>query len=344
MVAPRLFDAHLDLAYLAENGRDLSRDRGECGGPHPPAAVTFPALRAGGVRACLATIFTEAGGDDAVAYPPGDGELAHAAGLRQLRRYERWGGEGGAGGAGLVRGLHSTGDGALRVGILMECADPIRTAGEVEWWAGRGVIAVGMAWARGSRYATGNAPESGESGVGLTDAGRDLVREMDRRGVAHDVSHLSDRALEDLLSLTGGRVMASHSNCRALLGGGGDPRLLPRHLSDEMIREIARRGGVIGLNLYARFLRAGLSETERPTLDDAVAHVERVCELVGHRRAVGLGSDLDGGFSAERLPVGIDSAADLPRLLGALAERGWPPDDVAGFAWGNWARFWGLEG
>src|ERR1041384_3832886 len=128
---PPLFDAHLDLAYLGENGRDMSRAVGECGGPHPPAAVTFPELKAGGVGACLGTIFTEAGGTDAVGDPGGDAEGGPAGGGRQLERYRRWEQEG------LVRlapngaALGTVGDGPVRVGILMECADPIRTPEEV---------------------------------------------------------------------------------------------------------------------------------------------------------------------------------------------------------------------
>src|SRR5690242_15012540 len=84
------FDAHLDLAALAENGRDMTRGLADCGGPWLPASVTFPTLMEGGVAACLGTIFTEADGDDAVRYAAGDAEGAHAAGVRQLGWYHRW--------------------------------------------------------------------------------------------------------------------------------------------------------------------------------------------------------------------------------------------------------------
>jgi membrane dipeptidase len=292
------------------------------------------------VSACLGTIFTEAGGDDAVAYPVGDAEAAHGAGLRQLERYRAWHR---AGVIDLVRSprdLARADPGLLQVGILMECADPIRTPDELPWWSAAGVVAVGMAWARGSRYATGNSPDSFESGVGLTDLGRELARRIDDAGVVHDASHLSDRALDELLSLSRGRVIASHSNCRSLLQGGADQRLPYRHLTDDQIREIGRRGGIIGLVIYDRFIRADLKEGDRPTLDEAIDHLEHVCTVLGHRRAVGLGSDLDGGFSAARLPLGIDSARDLPRLTEALAARGWPDADIRSFASGNWLRFW----
>ncbi len=343
------FDAHLDLAYLAVNGRDMAAPLDPAAQPHPPASVTLPALAAGNVRACLGTIFTESGGSDASGYPAGDAEAAHAAGLRQLECYQQWAA------SGLVRlsdrraghsaplPLRSTlplchsATLPLSLGILIECADPIRTPDELDWWAERSVVAIGLAWARGSRYAGGNSAPS--SDTGLTDLGRALVRRMDELEIVHDVSHLSDRALADLLSSTDRPVIASHSNCRALMGDDNQ-----RHLTDDAIREIARRGGVIGLNLFSAFLRPGITPQKpaRAALADAVRHVDHICELVGDREHVGLGSDMDGGFGASILPEGIDSPSDLHRLAEAFSAAGWPDEDIARFGWGNWVRFWGI--
>lgn len=224
----------------------------------------------------------------------------------------------------------------LHLGVLVENADPIRTSDDLPWWVERGVCAIGLAWARPSRYAMGNATDIDER-TGLTDLGRAMVRAMDAQGVVHDVSHLSDRAMDELLELTDRPVIASHSNCRELLN---DP-YNQRHLRDESIREIARRGGVIGLNLCRNFIAPQpYTKTDpRPTVGQAVAHIEHVCELAGHRRAVGLGSDMDGGLTASDLPEGIDRPSDLARLSEALAERGWSPDEVAGFEHANFARF-----
>jgi membrane dipeptidase len=334
------FDAHLDLACLAENGRDMTRAPQDSGGPWQPASATFPSLRDGLVRAFLGTIFTEADGDDAVAYPARDAEAAHHAGLRQLRRYQQWHKD----------GYIDLGDPILSSPlvlsprpptclILMECADPIRTPEEVRWWAAQGVIAIGMVWARGSRYAAGNSEPSCSSPHGLTDLGRALVREMDALGIVHDASHLSDRALHELFELTTRPIVATHSNARALLSLPAKPGS-QRHLTDETIREITRRGGVIGLNLCANFIRPGLNRGDRPTIDEAIAHVEHICDIAGHRRAVGLGSDLDGGFSALHLPQGIDLPRDFQKLADALAQRNWNDDDIHRFAWSNWADFW----
>jgi membrane dipeptidase len=330
------FDAHLDLAYLAECGRDMLATLDPGASPHAPAAITIPSLCDGGIAACLGTIFTEAFHPDKpayfmqVAYPIGDTEGAHAAGLRQLERYRAWRASGTIGPLPDRRA-------SLRLGILVECADPIRSPDELPWWAERGVVAVGMSWVHGSRYSGGNGP-SGD-GVGITKIGRDFVQAMDALDLVHDVSHLSQRALDDLLSLTDRPVIASHSNCRALIDGKN-----ARHLPDDAIREIGRRGGVIGLNLYSPFLRAGLTYDRpgRASIDDSVRHIEHIAALHGHGRGIGLGSDMDGGFGADRLPAGIDVPADLEKLAGALTARGWSDERVDAFAWGNWARFFGL--
>lgn len=354
------FDAHLDLAYLAVSGRDMLAPLDPAAGPHPPAAVTLPELEEGGVRLVLATVFTEPDGEGPEGYPAGDVERAAAVGRAQMEVYQTWRDRGVAGldlrrvcrgdpGVGRIRGGMGVSEVVpqpvgerltrrLHVGVLVENADPIRGPEELGWWVERGVVAIGLAWAKASRYAGGNSTD-----LGLTDLGRELVREMDRLGVVHDVSHLSDRALGELLELTERPVIASHSNCRALLGGGGMGEN-QRHLRDETIREIARRGGVIGLNLFSAFLRADLGEQGRAEIGDCVRHIEHVCEVAGSRACIGLGSDIDGGFSAARLPRGIDRARDLGVLLEALSARGWSDADLEGFACGNWVRFWGRRG
>lgn len=331
---PTFFDAHLDLAYIAVAGRDMTSPfLDHCGGPDLPAAVTLPTLAAGNVRVCLATVFTEMNGSNAASYPEGDVQLAHRRGIEQLEVYRTWIEHGVATSMFAANSPH--GNSPLRLGILVEGADPIRSPDELPFWLSQGVVAIGLAWVHGSRYAGGNSQNSG-----LTDLGRAMVRAMDQSRVVHDLSHLSDASMDELLSISTGRVIASHSNCRALFQG--EKANNQRHLRDDSIREIVRRGGIIGLNLFSPFINPDASRERRASLDDACRHIEHVCELAGHRRAVGLGSDMDGGFSANMLPETIDRPEHLHRLLGALAARGWSNDDLDAFAWGNWARFWNL--
>ncbi|MEY3141729.1 MAG: hypothetical protein RLY21_222 [Planctomycetota bacterium] len=303
-------DGHLDLAYLAVNGRDM-----RAAAPvDAPYSVTLPAMREGSVRVALGTIFTEHGGDpakDRAAYrDSNDVEGAHRAGLLQLEWYESMER---AGDIAIIRTRRdlaraAAGEGAPGIVILMECADPIRSPDEVAWWHARGLRVVGMSWGHGSRYSGGNARAGG-----LTATGRRLVEALDACGILHDASHLSRAAFDDLLSTTNARVIASHSNAQSLLAES------ERHITDAQIAAIRDRDGWIGLNLYGRFLAAD----RRATILDGVAHTMHVARLAGAER-VGLGSDLDGGFGREAYPVEIHTMNDYRKLLDAL--------DAAGFA------------
>ncbi len=318
-------DGHLDIAYVAVSGRDLTVP---CPDPEE-GCLSFPDLAEAPVHVALATIFTEARAPD---QPCGyrdsaDIEGAHTAGRRQLAWYleqER------LGHLRIVRSRRNLdeslavvrSDSPLAVVLLMECADPIRSPEEARWWFEQGVRVVGMSWAYGSRYSGGNA-----NGGGLTVIGRELVAAFDELGVLHDASHLSDASFSDLLACTPRRIVATHSNCRALL----PPK--ERHLLDEQIQAIAARDGIIGLNLFGDFLAA-----ERgATLDDCLDHVLRVAMLAGSNRT-GLGSDLDGGFTPRRLPIGVRHPRQYNALTDALHLRGWSAAQCDGFRQGNWVR------
>ncbi len=346
------FDAHLDLAFLAETGRDMHAPLASCRGRFQPPAVTLPALRKARVHACLATIFTEAiDPDDPNAetgpwtYPQGDSDAAWRAGMRQLKLYHAWQD------AGLVRLIpprrHTTDadtppetndpDIPLRLGILMEGADPIASPDDARAWVDAGVIAVALTWRRQGRYAGGDTCDTG-----LTDDGRDLVRALGDLPVVIDLAHLSQRACDEILDMTDAPVIASHCNCRAILGERSNPHW-QRHLADETIREIARRGGVIGVNLVRNFIRFPLARDDRPSVAELCDHIEHIRALTASTRAVALGSDMDGGITADDLPADIDTPSDLDIICDELARRGWSHEERNDFRWNNWARFWGLK-
>jgi membrane dipeptidase len=325
-ISPVLWvDGHLDLAYLAVSGRALTR-------PCDPASngcVSLPALREGGVDIAFATIFTEVGVDPTTHLhgfrSSSDLADAEAAGMRQLDVYEQLS----AGGE--VAIVHRASDlkrptTSPRLILLMEGADPIREPAQVESWHRRGLRAVGLTWALGSRYAGGN-----ENHGPLTPLGRELIAELDRLSIIHDVSHLSDEAFDELTSLARGPIVATHSNCRELLPAGSSHR----HLRDDQIIAINDRGGIVGLNLYTKFLVAG----RRATIADCLRHIERLCELMGHRGGVAMGSDMDGGFAADQLPRDLDHPSRLRNLSDALLKSGWSEESVRGFASENWLRF-----
>ena len=127
--------------------------------------------------------------------------------------------------------------------------------------------------------------------------------------------------------------MASHSNCGAIVP-------TDRQLSAQMIKAIAQRGGVIGINFYDKFLlRPAEHKTRRATLADVVAHVKHMCDLVGSARHVGIGTDMDGGFGREHIPEEISTSADLGRVAEALSAGGFSDADVEGVMGRNWVRF-----
>ncbi len=267
--------------------------------------------------------------------------------MRQLKLYQAWHE------AGVIHLIdprqRTLGQAPLAVGLLMEGADPIETPDHLDEFPG--LLAVGLTWGTGSRYAGGNMNPHDDN-PGLTALGRELLDRLDERGVLHDLSHLSDKATGEVLSHTSKLVMASHSNARSV-SSFGDATRDQRQLTDETIAEIGRRGGLVGLNLYAAFVDAACALPEhggqskraggRPSIAQAIDHVEHIAGVMGHRAGVALGSDLDGGFGADRLPTGIDSPTDLVKLLDELEARGWSDSEVRGFAWGNWARVLGLS-
>jgi membrane dipeptidase len=321
-------DGHLDLAYVAVGGRDITTTN-----PDPVSGcVNLPALRQAGVRIAFGTIFTEPGvfgPDHPHGYPASDDlDAAEAAGLRQVELYEQ------LEKAGHIRILRSGSamveaemSGTLGVVLLMEGADPIRSPDHLQKWFDRGLRIIGLTWAAGTRYAGGNADASG--GGPLKPAGVDLIKAMDALGMAHDVSHLSDASFDGLLQHAKGPIIASHSNCRTLVENK------QRHLRDDQFKVIGSRGGVVGLNLYSPFLAKG----RRANVADCVAHVTHMTNLMGNRQGVGLGSDMDGGFPPKDLPEGLESPTELESLSDALRDAGWPANDVQAFAYDNWRRF-----
>lgn len=219
-----------------------------------------------------------------------------------------------------------------RIGFvtLMEGADGIREPKEAEWWLERGVRIIGPAWTA-TRYSGG----TGEPGP-LTAEGRRLLGHMADLGLMLDVSHMSDESCLQALDLFPGVVLASHANPRTLLKAPARPE---RHLSDEMIRRLAERGGVMGMVPYNRFLDSAWTPSDGKrtvTLAHVVAAIDHVCQVTGAASHVGLGCDFDGGFGVQATPAEIDTVADLPLLADLLRQRGYTEPDIAGVLGQNW--------
>lgn len=185
-----------------------------------------------------------------------------------------------------------------------------------------GMRMVTLSWNYRSQYACGARTDNS---AGLTEKGKQLVRELVQMGVILDVSHLSDAGFWDLCVQTEAPFMASHSNSRAVCQNG-------RNLTDLQFQELVRRGGLVGINLYSAFLR---NDGEQGTLTDAVRHIEHFCAL-GGREILALGCDFDG---CDSLPREIHSAADMEYLAEALLKLNYPQSTVDGLFFDNALHF-----
>jgi membrane dipeptidase len=346
-----IIDAHLDLAYNALRGRDVLRPAADqMPDEEGIASVGLPDLRAGHVGLICATIFCEP-----ALIVPGRGytnaDEAHAMAQRQFDWYQRQASDGNLrliqsaaelpspdregeasaeprlAGRLALPNSHAMTHCPLDAILLLEGADPLRGPADISPWFDAGLRIVGLAWKQ-TRYAGG----TGAPGP-LTAEGVALVHALDEHRIIHDISHLAEESFWQLLDLSQGPIMASHSNCRAIVP-------TDRQLSDEMIRALVSRGGVIGINFFDRFLLPPDEYgTRRATLADIVRHIRHVCDLAGDARHVAIGTDMDGGFGRERLPVHIVTSADLPKLAETLAQSSFSPQEITGILGGNWLRF-----
>ncbi|HXK17767.1 MAG TPA: membrane dipeptidase [Polyangiaceae bacterium] len=205
-------------------------------------------------------------------------------------------------GCGDVKGVHTW--------LSFEGAGPLADAPEsLDAWVARGVRVVGLVHTEHNALASSSGDQHPVD-YGLTEAGKLLVRRAHALGVAVDVSHASDRAVDDVLALaheTGGVVVATHSNARALCDH-------PRNLTDAQLRGIAATGGVVGLNFHAPFVVRG-----RPaTLADVVRQAQHLVQVAGIEH-VALGADFEGGI---RPAKGLEDASHFPDLARALRAAG----------------------
>jgi membrane dipeptidase len=350
-----IFDAHLDLAMNAiEWNRDFSRPVEEIRAREAHmkdrpdrrlGTVSFAEMRRGRIGLCVATqIARYVKRSNALPgwHSPEQAWAMTQAQLAWYREMERRGEmvsitSREALDRHLGRWLDASGasQDTLPIGYVLslEGADSIVTLSHLERAYAYGLRAVGPA-----HYGPGTYAQGTDASGGIGSKGRELLAEMDRLGIILDATHLCDDSFWEALDAFRGPVWASHSNSRTLVPHN-------RQFSDDQIRSLVAREAVIGVALDAWMLvpdwRRGQSTPDAMgvTLSTVVDHIDRICQVAGDAKHVGIGSDLDGAFGREQTAVDLSTIADLARIPELLAARGYSPTDVTNIAHGNFVAF-----
>ena len=192
-----------------------------------------------------------------------------------------------------------------------------------------GLRSLGPVWSRPNAFGHGVpflCPSSPDTGPGLTDLGKALVRACNRLRILVDLSHLNERGFWDVAAISDAPLVATHSNAHAL-----SPH--SRNLTDKQLAAIRATGGMVGVNFAVSFLRPdGRHDTDTP-LGLVVDHLAHMVAHVGEE-GVGLGSDFDGA----RIPAGIGNAAGLQNLVEAMRSRGFGEPLIEKICFRNWLR------
>lgn len=194
-------------------------------------------------------------------------------------------------------------------------------------WFAAGLRSLGPVWSRPTVFGHGvpfRYPGTPDTGPGLTDAGKALIRECDALGVIVDLSHLNEAGFDDVAAISTRPLVATHSNAHALAQ-------VPRNLTDRQLRLIAETGGVVGLNFATAFLNADGQADPATGLDVMLRHLDHLIGLLGED-GVALGSDYDGA----RIPARIGDVTGGQALCAAMLEHGFGADLVRKIASENW--------
>lgn len=221
-------------------------------------------------------------------------------------------------------------EGEITAIVHMEGAEPIAAdLSNLEEWYDRGLRSIGLVWSRANDFAEGvpfRFPSSPDTGPGLTEAGRELVRACNRLGILLDLSHLNEAGFWDVAALSNAPLVATHSNAHALCAAS-------RNLTDAQLDAIRDSNGVAGVNFAVTFLREDGSLVPETPITEIVRHIDYFVERMGIDH-VAFGSDFDGA----EIPEELDGAAGLPKLVAALRTAGYDDAALAKITNGNWLR------
>jgi membrane dipeptidase len=190
-----------------------------------------------------------------------------------------------------------------------------------------GLRSLGPVWSRPTIFGYGvpmKFPGTPDTGLGLTDTGKDLVRLCNELGILIDLSHMNQAGFEDVAALSDAPLVATHSNAHALSAS-------PRNLTDRQLAQIRETGGLAGLNFATFYLRADGRASPEMGWDELLRHTDHLIEHLGEDH-VGLGSDFDGCI----VPKPIGDVTGVQKLFEAFRDHGYDEALIAKLARDNW--------
>ncbi len=192
-----------------------------------------------------------------------------------------------------------------------------------------GLRSLGLVWSRPTIFAQGvpfKFPHSPDTGPGLTDAGKALVRACNHLGIMIDLSHLNEKGFWDVASISDAPLVATHSNVHALCQ-------LPRNLTDRQLDAIRESDGMVGVNLVTMLLRADARDDADTPIETVLRHVDALVERLGIDR-VGIGAD----YGAAPFPKDLPDVSAYPVLIAALQKAGYDDPALRKITHQNWLR------
>jgi membrane dipeptidase len=332
-----VFDGHND-ALTRDDHAGIATGR-------PEGHLDLPRMHRGGVRGAIFAVFTPSEGENWDPRPRDDGviemELAapvsyadaapvaiKAAG--RLAALEQSGDVRLARSIADLDAVIDDDDGPPAAVLHLEGAEAIDEELEaLDHWYAAGLRSLGPVWSRPNHFAHGVPfvfPSSPDTGPGLTDAGKALVRRCAELGILVDLAHLNEAGFWDVARAEAGPLVASHSAAHAICP-------CSRNLTDRQLDAIAESDGLVGIVFASLFLRPDFEDTSDTPMSVIVEHACYVAERIGVRH-VALGSDFDGAI----IPGELGDVAGVPRLIEALADAGFDSQELEALAWDNWRR------
>jgi membrane dipeptidase len=352
-----IVDTHIDAPYRVLDGReDLSRrtDKGQ---------FDFVRAREGGLDLPFMSIYTASSLEGTGKAKPKAEQLIAVVETLAATHPDKFV---------IVRSVadveRERSSGRIMLALGMENGSPVEhSLDNLRAFYRRGVRYLGLAHAKNNHLSDASYDKT-RKWNGLSPFGKTVVQEMNRLGIMVDLSHLTDRAVDQVLALSTAPVIASHSSCRRFTPG------FERNLGDEQIRALARKGGVVQINFGSEFLtdsaysydarkRRAVEEhagamgwgkesrkakeyakeyvRDHPfphaTVADVVDHFDHVIAIAGEDH-VGLGSDFDG--VGDSLPIGLKDVSMYPALIEEMLKRGYSRERIAKVCGGNLMRVW----